>query len=350
MTARFSPTCLKVTGSASAFPGAPVDNDELLRALEQHCGAAAARRAGRYVKRLGIISRHLSRDLGRALSGARPGCEAPTLCVDALRRAGADEYLSYLIGHTATPHTLLPANISWVAEQMGYPGPYLELRQACTGFASGLMIAAAMIAEDRSARIGIVGSEVGSPYFDISRAFLNQEQLINYVQMGDGAGAIVLGADDGSGSALISDIYSGQSGINMQPGISLAGGGSASPFCERGLPFFRHRAGDVRRDGERLIMEGVAAIKSRGYALQDFDWILPHQANGRMDQLIASRFSELRGRVFVTADRYGNLGSAAIWASLDQLRRSGRIRNGQRVLVLGAEASKYMYGGFVYTH
>jgi len=350
VSVRFSPTCLKVRGSASALPGPPVGNEELLDALREHCGLAAARRAGRYARRLGINSRHLSRDLGRALSGTRPGCEAPTLCENALRAAGADGHLSYLIGHTATPHTLLPANISWVAEQMRYAGPYLELRQACTGFASGLMIAAAMIAEDETARIGVVGSETGSPYFDISRAFLDQEQLINYVQMGDGAGAVVLGSDDGSGSAVISDIYSGQSGIDMQPGISLEGGGSTAPFCEKRLPFFRHRAGDVRRNGERLIMKGVAAIESRGYSLSDFDWILPHQANGLMDELIAARFPAVRGRVFVTADRYGNLGSAAIWIGLDQLRRSGRIRKGQRVLVLGAEASKYMYGGFVYTH
>ena len=45
-----------------------------------------------------------------------------------------------------------------------------------------------------------------------------------------------------------------------------------------------------------------------------------------------------------------NLGSAAIWVSLDRLRRSGRLRESDKVLVLGAEATKYLYGGFVYTH
>jgi len=46
----------------------------------------------------------------------------------------------------------------------------------------------------------------------------------------------------------------------------------------------------------------------------------------------------------------GNLGSAAIWVTLDRLRRSGRLALGDRVMVLGAEASKYMYGGFLYVH
>jgi 3-oxoacyl-[acyl-carrier-protein] synthase-3 len=54
--------------------------------------------------------------------------------------------------------------------------------------------------------------------------------------------------------------------------------------------------------------------------------------------------------VVVTADRLGNLGSAAIWVSLHQIRTAGRLRPGDRVLVLGAESTKYMFGGFVYTH
>jgi 3-oxoacyl-[acyl-carrier-protein] synthase-3 len=341
---------LKLLGTGSALPGAAVGNEELLAALASRCGSGAARRAQRYVNRLGIASRHLSRDLTRGLSGTRPGLEAPALCAGALQQAGADAALSYLIGHTATPHTLLPANIAWVAERMRYDGPYLELRQACTGFANALAISAAMIAEDPSTRIGIVGSETGSPYFDISNVFLDREQLINYVQMGDGAGAVVLAADDGSEREIISDIYCGQSGINKPPGICLEGGGSGSPQCERGLPYFRHRAGDVRRDGEQLILAGVAAIECRGYALSDFDWILPHQANGHMGALVEARFPVVTGKVFVIADRLGNLGSAAIWIALDELRRSGLLLQGQRVLVLGAEASKHLYGGFVYTH
>ena len=84
--------------------------------------------------------------------------------------------------------------------------------------------------------------------------------------------------------------------------------------------------------------------------MDDFDWILPHQANGRIDSLFRERFPEYRGRVFVTADRLGNLGSAAIWVGLDELLRSGELESGQKVLVLGAEASKYMFGGFVYHH
>ena len=350
MTTRFSNTRLKLLGTGSALPGAAVDTDQLLAALTVHCGDSSAKLAKKYATRLGIRSRHVSRDLGRARSGARPGMDAPSLCKKAILNAGGDGELSYLIGHTSTPHTLLPPNVAWVADAMAYSGPYLELRQACTGFANALVIASAMIAEDPDVKIGIVGSENGSPYFDISEDFADREQLINFVQMGDGAGAAILGADDGGAEAVISDIFVGQVGIGMRPGIAIEGGGSENPGCAKGLPYFKHRARDVRKNGERLIEAGINAIRSRGYCLKDFDWIIPHQANGHIAELIAHRFPETEGKVYVTADKLGNLGSAAIWASFDALRQSGKLKRGQRVVILGAEASKYLYGGFVYTH
>lgn len=350
MNARFSNTRLKLLGSGSALPGEPVDNDELLAALAAHCGTGKAKLARKYADRLGIRSRHISRDLNKAKSGARAGFDAPTLCKTAISNAVGNATMSYLIGHTSTPHSLLPPNIAWVADEILYAGPYVELRQACAGFSNALAIAAAMIAEDGSAKIGIVGSENGSPYFDISEDFATREQLINFVQMGDGAGAVLLGVDDGSGQAIVSDVFVGQIGVGMQPGISLKGGGSADPNCDEGLPYFKHRARDVRRNGEKLIEAGITAIESRGYSLGEFDWIIPHQANGHIAGMFAERFPETEGKIFVTADRLGNLGSAAIWASFDELRRSVELEREQRVLILGAEASKYLYGGFVYTH
>ena len=348
MRVRFSNTLLGVRGTGNALPGPLVDNDTLLGALERQTGRREAALARKIAGRLGIRSRHVSRDLGAALSGAMPGRDAPSLCTKALNAAGAQE-LSFLIGHTATPHTQLPGNTAWVAEKLRYEGPYTELRQACTGFAAALMSAAAMIAEEGDEVVGIVGSETGSPFFDISRDFLDLDQIINYVQMGDGAGAIVLGRYDGSGSR-ISDAYYGQIGVNRQPGIGITGGGSAAPACDKGLPYFFHDSRAVRKHGEDLVLAGLEAIRSRGYALDDFDWILPHQANGRIDALFRERFPEYPGRVYVTADRLGNLGSAAIWVGLSELIRSGELEAGHKVLVLGAEASKYMFGGFVYTH
>ena len=355
MNVHFAPNTLKLLGSGAALPGSPVSNGDLLAALESLCDPRSVRQARGIVHRLGIQSRYVSRDLAAPLSGTQRTMQAPQLCHAALLQA-LDEARSsigsvdYLIGHTASPHTLLPPNISWVADEFQYSGPYLELRQACTGFANGLQVAAAMIAAGGSNTIGIVGSETGSPYFDISNDFLDVEQLINYVQMGDGAGAVLLGHDDGSGEHMISDMFFGQIGVGKAPGFHIEGGGSGGALCSKGLPVFRHRAQTVREHGETLFLQGIKAITQRAHRLHEFDWILPHQANGRLADHFSRELDFPEDRVFVTADRLGNLGSAAIWVSLDMLRRSGRLEKGQRVLVLGAEASKFLFGGFIYQH
>ena len=133
MNTKFSDVSVKLLGSGSALPGPLVENKALLDKLRSYCGEQPARLAEKYADRLGIRSRHLSRSLDQPLSGTLPERDAPHLCRNALETAlneaslGPDN-LTYLIGHTATPHTLLPPNIAWVAEGMRYQGPYVELR------------------------------------------------------------------------------------------------------------------------------------------------------------------------------------------------------------------------------
>ena len=346
---------VKLLGSGACLPGDPVSTADLLAALARHCDPAVVRRARAIAHRLGIEQRHLSRDLSRSEGCVLPGLDAPTLCRTALEAALGEadrplEAVQYLVGHTTSPHTLLPPNIAWVADSMLFEGPYMELRQACTGFASALQIASAMIAANELECVAVVGSEVGSPYFSANADFTSPEQLVNYVQMGDGAGAVALGPDDGSGRSVLTDLFIGHIGNGATPSLSLAGGGSGRPRCSAGFPVFEHRVGSVRKWGARLFELGAEAVRSRGYELGDFRWILPHQASGRLAAPLAAHLGVRAERIHVTADRFGNLGSAAIWVALDTLRRSGLLAAGERVLVLGAEATKMLYGGFVYTH
>ena len=355
MAAHFAAKRLKLLGTGRSLPGPAVSNDTLLEALESACSPRSVRRARSIAYRLGITHRHVSRDLHVPLSGTRITMQSPQLChaalAGAMREAGIGiDSVEYLIGHTSSPHTLLPPNIAWVADELQYRGPYLELRQACTGFANGLQIASAMAAANALQAIAIVGSETGSPYFDMSDAFLSNEQLVNYVQMGDGAGAVIVGQDDGSEDQILSDMFVGQIGLGREPGFFIEGGGSSLPQCGMQVPVFRHRVQAVRDHGGELFVRGVEAMTQRGHALREFDWIVPHQANGHLAHLFSQYFDVPEEKIYVTADKLGNLGSAAIWVSLDMLRRSGDLKKGERVLILGAEASKFLYGGCVYQH
>ena len=360
---KFSERPLKLIATASSLPGPPVTNTQLLEALRQHIGKShndvdnIIRRAKAIARRLAIYQRHLTRRLDVAVS--KPTVSAPEMGVTILSRmldnsSLESEAIDYLITHTATPHTQIPGNSAWIADRAGLACPHMELRQACTGFANALFIASGLLATtDDIKTIAISGMEVGSVFFEISPAFLDDEQLLNYMQMGDGAGgALVTACEPGTDDrGVISDIYHGHIGNGRAPGFHLAGGGSSDIANEPGaIPRFRHTGETVKRFGTAIFIAAIQCIADRGHKLEEFDWIIPHQASGRIGQLLSNHTKIAVDRFVVDTATHGNLGSAAIWVSLDKLIRSGKLSRGQRVLVLGAEATKYMYGGFIYRH
>ncbi|ACA87452.1 3-oxoacyl-ACP synthase III family protein [Shewanella woodyi] len=349
MGVKFAKNGLTLLSSAYVLPNEVVSNQELLEALGQLCGPLAKRKAKSIAKRLGVESRHLVRDLTSAKSQPSPNSIALGVDVlnQALVQAGLDvNELEYLLSHTCTPHTQVPPNAAWLADELRFQGPYLELRQACTGFANALQIASTFCTTDE-APVAIVGTETGSVYFEIAKAFLTTEQLVNYVQMGDGAGAVILGPAK-KGEGQLTDIYFGQIGEGKAPGFYLDSGSMDVGKGE--MTRFHHNTEAVRANGSQLFELGLQAVLSRGYQLDDFRYILPHQANGYIDLMLAEALGIEPERIINDAKGLGNLGSAAIWVSFAKLVNSGKLRRGDKVLILGAEATKYLYGGFVYHH
>ncbi len=349
MAVTFAPYDLNLLAISAVLPPQHVTNQQLISALETLCGKSAARKASIIAKRLGIKERHLVRDLAKPLSECLTSSIDMSLTAlnDALTQSNTPvESLSYLLSHTCTPHTQVPPNAAWVADQIGLISPYLELRQACTGFANALQIASAFSATD-SRPIAIVGCETGSVYFDINEQFITTSQMVNYMQMGDGCGAVIVQTATDP-RQLISDIYIGQIGHNKQPGFYLDGG--SNTVGTGNMARFHHNTQAVKDNGEQLFELGLKAVLSRGYQLDDFRYILPHQANGHIDLMMAKKLDVHPDRIVNDAQVLGNLGSAAIWVSLARLVNSKKLNAGDKVLVLGAEATKYLYGGFVYTH
>ena len=96
------------------------------------------------------------------------------------------------------------------------------------------------------------------------------------------------------------------------------------------------------------VVDELPALDTRIGESETVDHVIPHQANGRMADLLGPLLGIEPRRVFVNAERLGNTGSAAIWLALAELRSS--LGPGASVLALGAEATKYMFGGFHYVH
>jgi 3-oxoacyl-[acyl-carrier-protein] synthase-3 len=326
---------------------------DLLSRVEDRFGVAIARRGAALYERLQIETRHLCRDLAARHEAPRPGNSNPDLASAALRAALAEANLaandlSYLIGHTTTPARLVPPNISLVADLLAYRGPYMELRQACTGFANALVVAQGLLSVPGTDAIAIVGSETGSVYFDPLRAGEDTGQLVNLVQMGDGAAAIILGRDDSDPGPRLFGNFFGQVGCGRMPGFTLSAGGSDAVFVAACAPEFEHDFKAVQSRGPELFDQGAAVACALGSAIDVVDHVIPHQANGRMAELLGAYFRIPPNRVFVNAHRVGNTGSAAIWLALAELRP--HLKPGATVLALGAEATKYMFGGFSYVH
>jgi 3-oxoacyl-[acyl-carrier-protein] synthase-3 len=333
-----------VLGTGYALPGLPLTTDMLLDRIAARFDLPRRREARAVARRMGITTRHVCRDFIAAAEDARPGQSNPDLAAGAVTRAlshanlGIDD-IGYLIGHTATPLQSLPGNIAFVADRLDYSGPHLELRQACTGFANALMIAFGLLAAPGARPVAIVGSETGSLFFDPGRVTADSGQLVNMVQMGDGAGAVILGPA-GSADGSIRAAWFGAIGLGRAPGLQMHA---------RGAREFDHDFAAILSSGALLFDAGRDAAARHGVALDAVDTIIPHQVNGRIGAQSAAHFGLPVERFFVNADRLGNTGSAAIWLALAQLREA-RPAKGTRALVLGAEATKYMHGGFVYEH
>ncbi len=339
---------LAVLGTGHVLPGLSLDTNALLDlCLADPAHSATRRRAAAMARQLGIANRHIVRDLKDRFEAPRCGHSNPDLAAQAVRaalaQAGASvEDICYLIGHTATPATPIPSNIAWVADALGYAGPMAEFRQACTGFANALIFAQGLA--PAPGVIVIVGSETGSVFFDTARMFEDEGQLLNFVQMGDSAGAIVLGRHQRQGPHIASSFF-GSSGLGRPPGFSMTNGGSNNSHVQ-GAMEFEHDFDSVRAHGAQLFGDGLAAC---GVSVDACGWIIPHQANGRIDALLAPALGIEAARIFNVAKNIGNTGSAAIWTAFSMLRETG-LEPGDQVLTLGAEATKYFYGGFIYVH
>lgn len=347
---------LAVLGTGSALPGRPLTNDDIACFMGLRSDKHQSKFVGEIADQLGVYQRFFSRDLAAPQELPRPGDTNPEISERAIRAALADANLTMadvdlLIGHTTSPHTLLPPNIAWVADRLAWGGHFMELRQACTGFANGVMIASSMLTSHAADCVVIVGSETGSVLFDLDDVHADRGQFVNVAQMGDGAGAVVLARHEGADGAYLEHVYFGSLGLDKPPGFSLSVGGSSRPShsCADDGPRGFHNDYRLARDeGLELFQAGFDALSSVGLGNDDVTRYLSHQANGRMGEVLSPLLGVPAEKFHNCAATYGNTGSASTWIGLHSIREQGWLRPGEVLGVLGAEATKFMYGGFAY--
>ena len=311
-------------GTGSALPKRVVTNAELAETVDTSDEWI--------VERTGIRARHI----------AGEGETTATLATDAARAALevaglAAQDIDLIILATATPDQTFPAAATKVQAALGIDDCVaFDVAAVCSGFLYAVTVADSMIRSGAANRALVIGSETFS-------RILDWEDRTTCVLFGDGAGAIVLGAEE-----------SGATDPATARGILAsklhADGRHNQLLYVDGGPSTTQTVGKLRMKGQEVFRHAVvnlAAVLTEvmgiaGLSATDIDWLVPHQANARILDATARKLDLPAEKVVVTVDRHANTSAASVPLALDTAMRDGRIKPGDLVMF------EAMGGGFTW--
>lgn len=277
------------------------------------------------VERTGIRTRYLA-DAQQATSDvAFPAVE------QALRQAGVPACdLDLIVCATTMPDMILPATACLLQDRLGArrAGAF-DLLAACSGFVYGVVLASQMIAVGAARYVLVVGAEVLSRIVDWSDRTL-------CVLVGDGAGAAVLGPSTGGGGVRAVLVGADGSAADV---LKMPAGGTRMPASAdtvaQGLHYVRMDGPTLFKLAVRVVPQAIQEVVRRaGWALEEVDWVIPHQANRRIVEAVARALEIPFDRFVCNIDRYGNTSSASVPLALWEAVHDGRVREGHRLVLV----------------
>jgi 3-oxoacyl-[acyl-carrier-protein] synthase-3 len=280
--------------------------------------------------RTGVSQRHIAAD-GETTSSM--ATQAAWAALQAARvRPGQ---LDLIIVATATPDYLFPATACLVQNALGASNAAaFDLSAGCTGFVYALGVAADMVtAKTGPAKTGtalVIGAETLSRITDWT-------DRSSCVLFGDGAGAVVLRADDSRGGILSTVLGADGSGGDL---LFLPAGGSAEPSSFRTVSERRHylkmRGREVFRFAVRAMPEATRlALEEAELTVADLDLLVPHQANRRILEAAARALDLPVEIIYSNLEQYGNTSAASIPIALCEAVEEGLIQRDDVVVCVG---------------
>ncbi len=280
--------------------------------------------------RTGIKERHIAAD------GEKTSDLALAAARSALVSAELDAVdLDFIIVATATPDQTFPATATVVQCELGMTtGAAFDLQAVCSGFIYALSVADNFIKAGAGDRILVIGAETFS-------RILDWEDRTTCVLFGDGAGAVVLRAEEGKGDREDRGILSTclHSDGRNHDALYVDGGPSSTQTTGHlrmnGKEVFRHAVVNL----SNVIQEALDGV---GLTADDLDWIVPHQANQRILDSTARRLGLPRDKIISTIAHHANTSAASVPLALADAVADGRIKPGHLVLM------EAMGGGFTW--
>jgi len=282
------------------------------------------------VQRTGIRQRHIAADDETTASLGEAAARA------ALDNAGltpAD--IDLIVLATSTPNNTFPATAVEIQSRLGmHHGFAFDMQAVCSGFVYAVTTADLYLRGGLAKRALVIGSETFSRILDWS-------DRTTCVLFGDGAGALVLEAQEGEGTIADRGV--------LTASLRSDGAHKDKLFVDGG-PSTTQTIGHLRMEGREVFKHAVGMITDvieatfgeAKITAEDIQWFVPHQANRRIIDASAKKLGIAEEKVIVTVDQHGNTSAASVPLALSVAVADGRIRKGDLVLL------EAMGGGFTW--
>ncbi|MBS1233099.1 MAG: 3-oxoacyl-[acyl-carrier-protein] synthase protein 1 [Nitrospirae bacterium] len=275
-------------------------------------------------ERTGIRERRIA-DESQAASDL--AFEASKIALDRAGLSAAD--IELIIVATVTGDMPFPSTACFLQNRLGASRAVgFDINATCSGFLYALYVADGFIRSGMHRRILVVGTEVLSKVTD-------WKDRTTCVIFGDGAGAAIVEATSEDRGILSMSINSDGSMWDL---INIPGGGSRNPAStdtlKKGMHYIRMKGNETFKVAVRTLEDvALKTLADNGLDSSQLSLLVPHQANLRIIQATADRLNLSMEKVFVNLEQYGNTSAASIPIALDEAMTSGRIRDGDYILL-----------------
>jgi len=306
-----------ILGAGSALPARRVTNEELAQQVDTSDEWI--------VERTGIRSRYVAGE-GETTASLATGAARR-----ALEHAGIEAgEIDLIVLATATPDQTFPSSATKVQAALGIPDCIaFDVHAVCTGFLYALSVADSMLRSGNADKALVIGAETFS-------RILDWEDRGTCVLFGDGAGALVLSAEDGERGVLATKLHADGRHNDL---LFVDGGpsttGTVGKLRMKGREVFRHAVVNLADVLTEVLAEA-------GLSAADVDWVVPHQANARILDATARKLGLPTEKVVVTVDQHANTSAASVPLAFDTAVKDGRIKRGDLVVL------EAMGGGFTW--
>lgn len=261
----------------------------------------------------------------------------------ALASAGLHaEDIDIIVCATTTPDQIMPSTGALIQAELGATNAAgMDIFAACSGFLYGITMVESMIRTEQIKNALVIGAEVLTKYVDYT-------DRSTCVIFGDGAGAAVLTSVAADKGILATKI---RSDGRFAEQLYAPGGGTRLGTTHHTIDnrdhFFKMKGNELFKIAVRSMAEiSKEMLDKAGYTIDDVDLVVPHQANQRITDAVASRLGIPEEKVFSNIAEHGNTSSASIPIALDECLQTGKIKTGSLVL-LTAFGGGATWGGTV---